>query len=166
MYLFFSVFGNWRFSSVVNRIYSGKIYWHSHPIKSKSIGSTSNVQIDFDLMGWHIAICLSTVNAVNGRAEASIPKSISKRITCTYLLFSVFGNWRFSSVVNSIYCGKIYCNMSSHQIKINLHTKSSQENNCCLLGFCNYLLFTMVFPRQCKEKMCYRHRRGRTNVYC
>ena len=38
-------------------------------------------------MRWHIAVYLSSVNAVNDRAEASIPKLISKRIACTYLSF-------------------------------------------------------------------------------
>ena len=32
------------------------------------------VHIDLDFMGWQMAMYLSTVNAVNDKAEASIPK--------------------------------------------------------------------------------------------
>ena len=38
-----------------------------------------NVQIDLDLMGWQMAMYLSTVNAVSDRAEASIPKYWKER---------------------------------------------------------------------------------------
>ena len=37
------------------------------------------VHIDLDLMGWHMAMYLSTVNAVSDRAEASIPKYWKER---------------------------------------------------------------------------------------